>query len=317
MIKKFMSRKYIILPCLAVALIVGATFFSYFHGGTFPVLAPAGPVAAEESWIILVTTLLCAIIVVPVFVLLFYFGWKYRYDNPRAETHHAPDWDHDNALIEFSWWLAPAVIIAILGGIMWQSSHQLDPYKPLESTRAPLTVQVVALEWKWLFIYPEQHIATVNMLKIPQGVPVHLELTADAPMNTIWIPALAGQIMLMPGMKTQLNLMASKTGDFNGLSGNISGEGFAGMTFLVKSLPRGDFAAWVSGVQSSSSTPLDAMTYAKLASPSADSPVMEFHPVDTSLFLSTIMKYMVPTHSMTSVATTSAMSMPMQTPMSP
>lgn len=302
-----MSRKYIILPCLAVALIVGATFLSYFHGGTFPVLDPAGPVAAEEMWIIIVSTLLCAIIVVPVFVLLFYFGWKYRYDNPRADDHHAPDWDHDNALIEFSWWLAPAVIIAILGGIMWQSAHQLDPYKPLASTNAPLTVQVVALEWKWLFIYPDQHIATVNLLKIPQGVPVHLEMTADAPMNTFWIPALAGQIMVMPGMQTQLNLMASKTGVFNGLSGNISGEGFSGMTFTVQSLPQGDFNNWVVGVQSSSSTLLGATAYTELSAPSIDNPVAQYSPVDPSLFLSTIMKYMSPLP----VATSSSVDMHM------
>ena len=290
-----MRSTYILWGIAAVACILAAV--AYIHGANIPVLEPAGPVALAERRIIIITSLLCAIIVVPVFVLLFYFAWKYRASNPHTEKTHAPDWDHDNVAIEASWWIAPAIIIAFLAVLAWRSSYALDPYKPLESTVAPIPVQVVALDWKWLFIYPEQGIASVNLLEFPENVPVRLEMTADAPMNSFWIPQLAGQIMVMPGMQTELNLMASRAGDFNGLSGNISGVGFAGMTFTARSVAPDDFDAWVASVKSSVH-PLTTEEYDALAKPSLYDGTRQYAPIEPGLFMTIINRVMHPEHAM-------------------
>ncbi|MGH7174785.1 MAG: COX aromatic rich motif-containing protein, partial [Minisyncoccia bacterium] len=210
-------------------------------------------------------------------------------EGPIAHQWHAPDLDHDNPLVEFSGWIPPIIIISILGLVAWQSSHQLDPYKPL-SGGAPLTVDVVALDWKWLFIYPGQDIASVNKLVIPVGEPVTFDLTADAPMNSFWIPALGGQIMVMPGMMTELNLEASKAGSYNGFSGNISGEGFAGMAFTATAVSPEAFAAWTAATKASS-TPLD---YLALRAPSEYSPPATYALVPTGLIDSIMMKFMMP-----------------------
>ena len=216
-----MNWRYL-LPYAAILALAAATAW-YLHGASLPVLDPKGPVGAAELRVMIITVLLCAIVVVPVFILLFYFAWKYRAGNTATHVDHSPDWDHDNWVAETIWWLVPAAIIAFLAVLAWQSSYALDPYKPLASAAPPLTVQVVALDWKWLFIYPEQGIASVNLVEFPADVPVRFELTADAPMNSFWVPSLGGQIMVMPGMQTQLNLMASRVGDYQGASANISG----------------------------------------------------------------------------------------------
>src|SRR5665213_829593 len=225
-----MNRNYL-LSGLAAVIVAGFALALYLHGRDIPILDPKGPVALGERSVIYLTLALCAIVVIPVFVMLFTFAWKYRADNPKARVYHEPDWDHYNTAAEIIWWLVPGVIVVILSVVAWQSSHALDPYKPLIGSGAPITVEVVALDWKWLFIYPEEGIATVNMLEIPENSPIHFEITADAPMNSFWIPSLGGQIMAMPGMTTQLNLLASSIGTFNGVSANISGAGFAGMAF--------------------------------------------------------------------------------------
>jgi cytochrome o ubiquinol oxidase subunit II len=309
---------------IAVLLIFLVATVLYLHGAYFPILEPAGPVAYGERWVILITLLLCAIVVIPVFFLLFLFAWRYRADSPRAHVHHRPDWDHVSPVAEFAWWLVPSVIIVILGVIMWQSSHALDPYKPLAGGPS-MTVDVVALDWKWLFIYPEQGIASVNLLEIPENVPVHFYLTADAPMNSFWIPSLGGQIMVMPGMQTQLNLMASREGTFNGFSGNISGEGFSGMAFTAKSVSQSDFEQWAASI-ASSSAPLTPTAYQALEAPSEYNPVAYYSSADQNLFTSIMDTFMMPAgdimqgmNDMDMEATTSAtssmnMSMPMQMP---
>ncbi len=253
------------------------------------VLNPAGPIALGERSVILATLALCAVIVVPVFFLLFLFAWKYRAGSETSRQSHHPRWDHYSAFSEILWWLPPLVIVFFLSVIMWHSTHALDPYAPLPGEA--LQVEVVALDWKWLFIYPQEGIATVNMLEIPENVPVHFELTADAPMNSFWIPSLGGQIMVMPGMTTQLSLEASRAGDFNGLSGNISGQGFAGMAFTVHSVSQGDFNMWVRSLQSSS-IPLSPDSYRTLAAPSTYNPVVYYYPVDGDLFDGITMQYM-------------------------
>jgi cytochrome o ubiquinol oxidase subunit 2 len=255
-------------------------------------LTPAGPVGQGELSVMLLTLLLSAVVVVPVFFLLFYFAWRYRASNPHAKGNHAPNWDHDSVLAEVVWWLVPAFIVLVLSSVAWRSSHELDPYRPLSAAQ-PLTVEVVALDWKWLFIYPAQGVATVNELEFPAGVPVRFVLTADAPMNSFWIPKLGGQIMVMPGMQTQLSLMANAPGTFDGYSANISGDGFAGMAFAAKAVTQADFDAWVAAVQASS-TPLSRERYQSLRAPSAYVKPSTYAPVDLRLYTDIIDALMPP-----------------------
>jgi cytochrome o ubiquinol oxidase subunit 2 len=294
-----MKRKRIAASIAAVVGVIVAivVLIVYLHSVNIPVLEPQGPVAAGEKSVILITLALCSIVVVPVFVLLFFFAWKYRADSSDSREYHEPEWDHYNALFEFLWWLVPSAIVFALGILAVQSSHTLDPYVPLQGTNASIEVEVVALDWKWLFIYPEEGIASVNELEFPEGSPIHFELTADAPMNSFWIPALGGQIMVMPGMTTQLNLLADGVGTYNGVSGNISGRGFAGMTFAAKSVSLDAFNAWVQSVQASSS-PLSQSAYDALANPSQNNPVAYYSPVDPNLYTGITMKYMMPASSM-------------------
>jgi cytochrome o ubiquinol oxidase subunit 2 len=284
-------KRYFVLPGLTTVIVAGLIVWGYLNRFQMPVLDPRGPIALAESHVILITVLLCAVVVVPVFLMLFIFAWMFRASNPNAKKEHKPNWDHDNALAEFAWWVVPSLIIAFLGLVAWQSAHELDPYLPIKSDVAPITVQVVALDWKWLFIYPDQGIATVNYLEFPENTPVHFEITSDAPMNSFWIPSLGGQIMAMPGMQTQLNLAADGTGEYNGMSANISGRGFAGMTFKAKSVSSSDFDAWVKSIRTKNN-PLNESTYEALVKPSEYVPVSYYAPIDQSLYTKSITKYM-------------------------
>lgn len=276
-----MGKKSIVLAALfAVALLVATAV--YLWNTDIAVIHTAGPIAALEWRVILITVLLSGIVVVPVFWLLFYFAWKYRAGSPAAEAHHRPDWDHDSRAAEIAWWLAPSAIIVVLSVVAWVSSHTLDPYKPLPGG-TPIEIQVVALEWKWLFIYPQEGIASVNMLEIPVGTPIHFSLTADAPMNSFWVPKLGGQIMVMPGMSTQLNLRADRAGEFSGSSANISGEGFSGMGFVVRAVTKDEYDVWVASVRTSSA-PLDASSYARLASPTSNNKMATYSLIDSHLY---------------------------------
>jgi cytochrome o ubiquinol oxidase subunit 2 len=189
--------------------------------------------------------------------------------------------------------------------VAWHSSHEYDPYQPILSNNAPITIDVVALDWKWLFIYPQQGIATVNMIEVPVNTPVHFQLTADAPMNSFWVPNLGGQIMVMPGMQTQLNLMATNAGTYSGLSGNMSGKGFAGMKFSVKVVSQDDFSSWVQSVQQHSNS-LTQSAYRELALPSENNPVATYAPIDLNLYNSIIMNYMTPKMQMQDSVSTSS-----------
>lgn len=296
-----------------VCLLLGAWLSGvYLQHANIPVLEPAGPIALGERTVMLITLALSGVVVVPVFFLLFYFAWKYRASNPDAEVHHNPNWDHDNLSAEFIWWVIPTVIIFFLGILAWQSSHALDPYNPIQGVGAPLEVQVVALDWKWLFIYPQENIASVNMLEIPEGRAIHFDLTADAPMNSFWIPQLGGQIMVMPGMTTQLNLLASKAGEFSGFSGNISGAGFSGMAFTARAVTQAEFDQWVSTVLATP-LPLTQSAYDALALPSTYNPVSFYSSVDPSVYPSVSQKYMTPESGM--MGEMNATAMPMQMPM--
>ncbi len=287
-------KRVLLFSFLALVAVGGIVAFAYSHVGNLSVLNPQGLIGFRERGVIFITFALSSIVVLPVFGLLFAFAWRYRASSPIARKDHEPNWDHDSRSAEFAWWLVPTGIIIFLSVILWQTSHQLDPYVPIKSTVPPITIQVVSLDWKWLFIYPDQHIATVNFLEIPENTPVHFEITSDAPMNSFWIPSLGGQIMAMPAMTNQLYLIASTTGTYKGASANISGKGFAGMTFDTKSVTKDDFDAWVAAVQDAQPQPLTRESYAALAAPSEYVSPAYYSLPDSSLYTSIIMKYMMP-----------------------
>jgi cytochrome o ubiquinol oxidase subunit 2 len=254
------------------------------------VFNPKGVVALAEMNLIVTTTLLMLIVVVPVFTLLAVFSWRYRASNTKAK--YTPDW-HSNKILETVWWTIPIVIIFIIAGITWTSSHELDPYKPIVSNVPPITIQVVALDWKWLFIYPEQNIATVNFVQFPKDTPVNFRITGDAPMNSFWIPQLAGQIYAMAGMDTKLHLIASESGEYAGVSANYSGFGFSGMKFIAKVSSKEEFDKWVKDVQQSPNA-LSLDEYNKLAKKSRNNVVAYYSSVAEKLYTTIIMKFMTP-----------------------
>ncbi len=271
--------------CLVGLLALGALAFYARHA---TVLQPQGLIASQEKQLLVFATLLSLVVVLPVFVMTFGIVWKYRAGNKNAT--YMPDWDHSH-LFETLWWGIPCVIIIILGVVTWKSSHDLDPFRPLNSTVKPLKIQVVALQWKWLFIYPEQRIATVNYIQFPEKTPIDFEITADAPMNSFWIPALGGQIYAMSGMSTQVHLMADKAGSYRGSSANISGKGFAGMKFVAESASAPRFAEWVKSVKQKNNA-LDSTAYGNLAAPSEDQPITHYSSAQADLYDTILMKYM-------------------------
>jgi cytochrome o ubiquinol oxidase subunit 2 len=287
-----MKRSYI-LPGIAGLLIIGMGILAFVRRADFLILNPHGPIAAAEQTVIITTVLLAGIIVVPLFGLLAWFSYRYRASRSGPKGRHQPDWDHDSAIAEFSWWLVPTVIVIILSIIVWVSTYKLDPFKPLaeqNSDYETVNVQAIALQWKWLFIYPDLGIATVNEIEFPAGTAIHFEVTSDAPMNQFWIPSLGGQIMAMPGMSNQINLLATESGTFKGLSSNISGEGFAGMTFTAKAVSRQEFMTWVQQVKSTHNS-LNRASYASLAVPSSYVPARYFSSVDEGIYTASMTKY--------------------------
>src|SRR3989442_1619101 len=192
------------------------------------VLSPAGAVGAQEKSVIVFASALMLLVVVPVIVLTLVFAWRYRASN--KEATYAPDWSH-SAAIEIVAVTIPTLIIIALARLVWTSSYKLDPARPLETNRKPVIVEAVALDWKWLFIYPDQNIAVVNELAMPVGVPVSFRITSDTVMNSLYIPQLGGQVYAMAGMQTRLNLVADRAGTFDGMSSQFSGDGFSGMRF--------------------------------------------------------------------------------------
>jgi len=274
---------------ILISLLVVVSLF--FKSVDVAVLNPHGEIAQQQRNLILFTLLLSSIVVIPVFILLATFAWKYREGNDQAE--YRPNWD-GNKRLEAIWWGIPCVIILVLGVVTWRTSHELDPFKPLVSNVQPINVQVVTLQWRWLFIYPEQRIASLNMVQFPENTPVKFTLTSDAPMNSFWIPSLGGQVYAMSGMSTELNLIANKKGDYRGSSANISGEGFADMTFTARVSTQDEFAKWVQS--SKQSAPLNFEHYETIAQPSRDKTRLLYDLDDMGLYDKVIMKYMMPSH---------------------
>jgi cytochrome o ubiquinol oxidase subunit II len=282
-----MRRKYrATLTCLVSIVIISVTVV-YLRHQNIEVLNPKGPVALQERNLMITVVLLMLIVVVPVFVLTFFIAWKYRASNGAT---YRPDWDHSRTL-ETIWWLVPTLLILVLSVITWRATHELVPSAVLASANPPMTIQVVALDWKWLFIYPQQDIATVNYVQFPVNTPVDFQITADAPMNSFWIPQLGGQIYAMPGMATSLNLLASSQGTFRGSSANISGRGFAGMEFAAHATTENDFESWVSSVKQSPRN-LNDQTYAELTAPSIHNSYAAYASSESGLFGKIVLKYM-------------------------
>lgn len=253
-------------------------------------LFPKGLIAIEERNLLLILQAIMLLVIIPVYVFTFIFSWKYHAQKSKAK--YDPDLV-DSYVAEIFWWGIPLILTAIIGVLTWIKTYELDPYRPIASDRKAMTIQVVALQWKWLFIYPEENIATVNFVQFPKQVPIHFEITADAPMNSFWIPHLGGQIYAMPKMKTELNLIADVTGEFRGSSANLSGEGFSGMTFIAKATEDDEYLEWVKKVKESKQH-LDLKTYEELAAPTSNHPVEMYQLKDESLFHEILMKYMLP-----------------------
>lgn len=244
------------------------------------VLDPQGPIGAAEQLLLINSTGIMLVVVVPVIVATLAFAFWYRSSNARAS--HDPDWAYQGG-IEFVVWSIPALVVILLGGVNWIGSHQLDPDQPIAAKAKPLRVDVVALDWKWLFIYPDQGIAAVNQLVVPAGTPVSFRLTSATVMNSFFVPQLGSQIYTMPGMTTRLHLLADNSGDYPGISANFSGDGFSDMRFIVKAEPPANFVAWVAQVRASGSA-LDDAGYAQLAKPSEAVPPTTYRAVAPQMF---------------------------------
>lgn len=248
------------------------------------ILAPKGYIGLEERNLLLILQGIMLLVVIPVYLFTFIFSWKYRSNNTKGKYN--PDLV-DNRTAEYFWWGIPTVLTLIIAVLTYIKTDQLDPYKPIPSDKKAKTIQVVALQWKWLFIYPEEQIASVNFLQIPVGTPIRFEITADAPMNSFWIPHLGGQIYAMPGMKTLLHLIADEAGDYRGSSANLSGEGFAGMSFITRASSEEAFQGWVASVKGSAKV----LEYKELAKPSMNNAVEIYQPAP-DLFDQILMKFM-------------------------
>ena len=243
------------------------------------ILDPQGPIASAERLLLINSTAIMLVVVVPVILATLAFAWWYRSSNTRASR--SPDESYEGR-IEFVIWSIPALTVILLGGVIWIGSHQLDPRAPIPGQSDPLRVDVVALDWKWLFIYPDQGVAAVNQLVIPAGTPIAFRLTSATVMNSFFVPQLGSQIYTMGGMTTHLSLLADKPGEYPGFSANFSGDGFSEMRFVVRSVPAGDFNAWLDQVRGTGSA-LDDAGYDELAKPSKAVPPRTYRSVEPNL----------------------------------
>jgi len=281
-----MMRVFRIIGPVTVVLGLIALFVFLIQGKTIDVLHPTGDIGMAQRDLFIFTTSLSLIVVVPVFTLLIYFAVKYRAGN--QHSRYMPEWG-ENKVLEGLWWGIPIVIIAILGVAIYQTSHSLDPYRELSGGK-PLDVQVVALRWKWLFIYPDQEVATLNHMPLPVDRPVRFNMTADAPMSAFWIPSLGSQIYAMNGMESKLNLKASEEGEFTGYTTNINGEGYADMTFKAKVMSEEAFERW-SETSAGSTNAMTMGEYESLAQPKSETDERTYRLANAKLFDMIVQKY--------------------------
>ncbi|AHC49528.1 Ubiquinol oxidase subunit 2 precursor [Achromobacter xylosoxidans] len=249
-------------------------------GCNMEILSPKGDIGAQEKTLLFTATGLMLLVVIPVIIMILTFAWKYRASNTKAD--YQPKWAHSTA-IEVVVWTVPCIIVAILAVITWRSTHALDPYKPLVSEHKPVTIEVVSLDWKWLFIYPEYDIATVNEIAFPVDVPVNFRITSASVMNSFFIPQLGSQIYSMAGMETKLHLNAREPGTYAGISANYSGAGFSGMRFKAIATSQEGFDNWVKEAKASG-TALTPAVYQELTKRSEHNPVAKYASVPPSMF---------------------------------
>jgi len=245
------------------------------------VLDPVGPVGAQQRTILLNALFIMLGIVVPTILATLVFAWWFRAGNSKAE--YRPTWSYSGR-VEMLVWSIPLLVVIFLGGIAWIGSHDLDPPKPLASNQPPLRVEVVSLDWKWVFIYPDQGVATINRLVIPVGRPVSFRITSGTVMNSFFVPRLGSQIYAMSGMATRLNLQADQPGRYRGISAHYSGAGFADMRFVVDAVAPQQFASWAAGAKAGGGPALDARTYVALARTENVSGVVTYSAVQPGLF---------------------------------
>lgn len=275
---------------LVFAGLLGLTLLLAFmlNGTDMALFNPKGSIAIQERNLMIVTVLLLFTIGIPTLILLYSFAWEYR------ESNHKATYDpHTRQSKKFvaTMWVIPSIFVLVLAAIMLPATRRLEPKKAIAADAKPLTIQVIAMRWKWLFIYPEQHIATVNYVQFPAGTPVNFELSADeTPMSSFWIPHLSGQLYAMTGHVNRLNLIADQTGDYPGSAAEINGAGFAGMRFTAHAGSQQEFDQWVKGIQTASPT-LDSGEYAKLLEPSEANPTATYTDVEPGLYANMLMKY--------------------------
>lgn len=263
-----------------VMLAIGLVSAAMLGGCTEGVLSPAGPIASAERQILLNSLGIMLTIVIPTILVTLGVAFWFRASNTRAR--YLPEFNYSGRL-ELLVWSIPAMTVLLVGGVAWVGSHDLDPRKPIDSAVAPVTVEVVSLDWKWLFIYPRLGIASVNRLVVPIGTPISFELTSATVMNSFFVPQLGSQIYTMSGMTTHLQLQADHPGAYPGLSANFSGDGFADMRFVVDAVPSAQFAQWVVATRSGGPV-LDAAAYRMLARPSHAVPPSAYRSVTPDLF---------------------------------
>ncbi len=253
------------------------------------VLFPQGMIAWRQLHLLLLMQGIMLAVVLPIFAMTYYLTWKY---SATRKGTYDPDFN-DSWVAEIVWWGLPCIIVGALSFVTWYETHALDPYKPIESDKETVNIQAVALQWNWLFIYPDEGIATLNHLHIPTGRPIHFQLTADAPMNSLWIPALGGQIYAMPKMRTELYLIADEPGEYRGVSANISGKGFSDMWFMTRGTSEEEYQKWVADVKSETKK-LDWSKYEQIAKPTLRIDETSYQLADDKLFDKIIDKFMHP-----------------------
>ncbi|TAA36126.1 ubiquinol oxidase subunit II [Pseudoxanthomonas winnipegensis] len=263
----------------------------FLGGCQSAILNPKGQIGIDERNLLVTCTVLMLLVVVPVIVMALVFAYRYR---ASKQNRYEPEWHHSTP-IEIVVWAIPCVIITVLGVLVWRSSHALDPYRPLDSDVPPVTIQAVSLDWKWLFIYPEQNVAAVNEMAFPEKTPLNFRITSDSVMNAFFIPELGTMIYSMAGMETKLHLIANEQGDLRGMSSHYSGQGFSGMQFKAISTDQAGFEAWIAKARASGKT-LDDASYAELAKPSENVAPIYYASVKPELFNGIIAKYMMGSH---------------------
>ena len=286
-----MSRELKLALSISIIAVVILLLGGFLGTHDIALFNPKGIIAHQQKDLILTELSLMLLVAIPTVLTAYFFAWRYRSSNTMKRKQVK---ESDGGVRELIWWVIPSILIAVLAVFNWRSAHALDVYKPIVVAGVkPLTVQVVALNWKWLFIYPEQNIATVNFLEFPANTPIDFQLTSDGPMNIFWIPKLGSEITAMSGMSTQVHLMADEPGEFPGSAAEINGEGLAGMRFVAKAVSKEDFDTWVASTKAGP-TVLDWDGYSQLAKPSQNNPVNYYSKVDKDLYDRVIEKFMAP-----------------------